>query len=120
MLCTQLVFYRLVLDNKVVLMLGPKLKHKILSSVLFCFAFAVFLSIALKTYEQGAVTFISVSAFGSMLFILAFALIPEFIFLKFSEAGKFSFKSHKEKISEKLFFCGMLLVIIGFVGRVAL
>lgn len=101
-------------------MLGPKLKHKILSSVLFCFAAAVFVSIVLKTNEQGTVTFITVSSFGSVLFILAFALIPEFIFLKLSEALKFRFKSHREKISEKVFYSGMLLVIVGFVGRVAL
>lgn len=101
-------------------MLGPKLKHKILSSVLFCFAAAVFVSIVLKTHEQGTVTFITVSSFGSVLFILAFALIPEFIFLKLSEALKFRFKSHREKISKKVFYSGMLLVIVGFVGRVAL
>lgn len=101
-------------------MLGPQLKHKILSSVLLCLAMAVFVSIVLKIYEQETVTFITVSSLGSVLFILSFALIPEFIFLRLSDALKFRFQSHREKISEKLFFSGMLLVIIGFIGKVTL
>lgn len=101
-------------------MLGPQLKHKMLSSVLLCLATAIFVGIALKIYEQGTVTFIAVSSLGSVLFILSFALIPEFIFLRLSDAFKFKFQSRREKISEKLFFSGMLLVIIGFIGKFTL
>lgn len=101
-------------------MFGPKLRHKVFSLVLLCLAAVLLVSVAIKAYEQGAVTFNTASGLGGVLFILSIALIPEFFFLKFSEAFKLRVKSHREKISEKLLYSGMLLVVIGFVGRVVL
>jgi hypothetical protein len=109
-----------VIAFKGVLMFGTKLRHKVFSLSLFCLAAALLVSVALKVYEQGTVTFNTASGFGGVLFILSIALIPEFFFLKFSEALELRVKSRREKISEKLLYSGMLLVIIGFIGRVAL
>jgi hypothetical protein len=73
-----------------------------------------------NVYEHGAVSFETVSSFGSVLFLLSFALIPEFVFLKLSQAFKVSMQSRREKFSEKLLFIGLVLVVIGFIGKVAL
>jgi hypothetical protein len=101
-------------------MLGPKLKHKIFSTVLFFIAALLLVSVVRKIYEHGAVSFETVSGFGSVLFVLSIALIPEFAFLKFTEAFKVRKLNGREKISEKLVLIGMVLVVIGFIGNVAL
>lgn len=101
-------------------MFGTKPKHKVVSAFLLCLAAAVLVNAVLKINEQGAVTFDAVKTLGGVLIMLSIAFIPEFFFLKLSEAFKLSFKSKREKISEKLFFSGLLLVIIAFVVSIAL
>ncbi|HJS14627.1 MULTISPECIES: hypothetical protein [Rheinheimera] len=101
-------------------MLGLKLKYKIFSAVFFFIAVLVFVGVVQKIDEHGAVSFETVSGFGSVLFVLSIALIPEFAFLKFSEAFKVRKQNSREKISEKLVLIGMVLVVIGFIGNVAL
>ncbi|CAM5199059.1 hypothetical protein RLON56S_01925 [Alishewanella longhuensis] len=109
-----------IIAYKVVSMLGPKLKHKIFSTVLFFIAALLLVSVVRKIDEHGAVSFETVSGFGSVLFVLSIALIPEFAFLKFTEAFKVRKQNSREKISEKLVLIGMVLVLIGFIGNVAL
>jgi len=101
-------------------MLGPKLKHKIFSTVLFFLAALLLVSVVSKIVEHGAVSFETVLGFGSVLYLLSIALIPEFAFLKFTEAFKVRKQSSRENISEKLILIGMVLVFIGFIGNVAL
>jgi uncharacterized membrane protein len=101
-------------------MLGPKLKHKIFSTVLFFLAAVLLVSVVSKIIEHGAVSFETALRFGSVLFLLSIALIPEFAFLKFTEAFKVRKQSGREKLSEKLILIGMVLVFIGFIGNVAL
>lgn len=101
-------------------MFGPTLKHKVLSSVLFCLAAAVFVSVLLRIYQHGAVAFDAVSGLGGVLFLLSFALIPEVFFLNLSQAFKVRIKSNREKIAEKLLYSGMLLILINFVGELLL
>jgi len=96
-------------------MFGTKLKHKIFSSVLFLFAAIVFIGIALSVYEHRAVSFGNVSSFGAALVLLSFALIPEFVF-----SNKLRKQTQMDKISQKIFFIGMLIVVIGFIGKFAL
>ncbi|MDD4863366.1 MAG: hypothetical protein PHE38_05100 [Alishewanella agri] len=109
-----------VIAYEVVSMLGPKLKHKIFSTVLFFIAALLFVSVVRKIDEHGAVSFETASGFGSVLFVLSIALIPEFAFLKLTEAFKVRKQSGREKISERLVLIGMVLVVIGFIGNVAL
>lgn len=109
-----------VITYKVVSMLGPKLKHKIFSAILFFIAVVLFVSVVRKIDEHGTASFETVSGFGSVLFVLSIALIPEFAFIKLSEAFKVRKQSSREKISEKLALIGMLLVVVGFIGNVAL
>jgi hypothetical protein len=98
-------------------MFGPKLKHRIFSSLLFCLAAAVLGNVMLEIYEQGTVTFKTVSGFGAVLFVLSIAIIPEFAFLKLADAFKVRRKSRREKISERFLYSGMVMVCIGFMGR---
>lgn len=109
-----------VIAYKVFSMLGPKLKHRIFSTVLFFLAALLLVSVVSKIIEHGAVSFETVLGFGSVLFLLSIALIPEFAFLKFTEAFKVRKQSGREKLSEKLILIGMVLVFIGFIGNVAL
>ncbi|WP_449357219.1 hypothetical protein [Alishewanella longhuensis] len=85
-------------------MLGPKLKHKIFSTVLFFIAALLLVSVVRKIDEHGAVSFETVSGFGSVLFVLSIALIPEFAFLKFTEAFKVRKQNSREKILRKACF----------------
>jgi len=101
-------------------MLGPKLKHKIFSSVLFFFAAVLLVNEVSKIVEHGAVSFETVLRFSSVLILLSIALTPEFSFLKFTEAFKVRKQSGREKIAEKLILIGMVLALIGFIGNVAL
>lgn len=96
-------------------MFGTKLKHKIFSSVLFLFAAIVFIGIALSLYEHRAVSFGNVSSFGGALVLLSFALIPEFVF-----SNKLRKQTQMDKISQKIFLIGMLIGVIGFIGKLAL
>lgn len=105
---------------KVFYMFGSKRKHKIFSGVLLFLAAVVFVGMIRSIYLDGAVSFDTVSSFGSVIFLLSFALIPEFVFLKLSQAFKVTMQSRREKLSEKLLIIGMVLVVIGFIGKVAL
>lgn len=95
-------------------MFGTKPKHKMFSGLLFCLAAAILVNALLKIKGQGAVTFDAVTALGSILIILSIALLPEFFFLKLSEAVKLSWQSKREKISQKLLFSGLFLGVIAF------
>lgn len=101
-------------------MLGSTLKHKIFSAVGFALAAAVFFNLALNLYQQGAVTFDTVSGFAAVLFIVSMALIPEFFFLKLSHTLQIKNKSRREKLAEKLLYSAILLVIFSTVGRLLL
>ena len=92
-------------------MFGTKLKHKIFSSGLFLFSAIAFIGIALSVYEHRTVSFSHVSTFGGALMLLSFALIPEFVFSKKSRK-----QTQMDKISQKIFFIGMLIAVIGFIG----
>lgn len=100
-------------------MFGKERKHKIFSGVLLFTAAVVFAGSVINVYEYGAVSFEAVSSFGSVLLLVSFALIPEFAFLKLSEAFKLTMRNSREIFSEKLLLIGMLLVVAGFIGRAA-
>lgn len=101
-------------------MFGTKPKHKIVSAFLLCLAAAVLVNAVLKIYQQETVTVDAIKSLGCLLIMLSIAFIPEFFFLKLSEAIKLSFKSKTEKIVEMLFLSGLLLVIIAFVASIVL
>ena len=107
--------YKVVIAFQRIFMFGTKLKHKIFSSVLFLFAAIVFIGIALSVSEHRAVSFGNVSSFGAALVLLSFALIPEFVF-----SNKLRKQTQMDKISQKIFFIGMLIGVIGFIGKLAL
>lgn len=96
-------------------MFGTKLKHKIFSSGLFLFAAIVFIGIALNVYEHRTVSFGNVSSFGGALVLLSFALIPEFVF-----SSKLIKQTRIDKVSKKIFLIGMLIAVIGFIGKLTL
>ncbi len=100
-------------------MFGKERKHKIFSGVVLLTAAVVFAGSVINVYEYGAVSFETVSGFGSVLLLVSFALIPEFAFLKLSEAFKLTMQNSREIFSERLLLIGVLLVVAGFIGRLA-